>query len=319
MHTLRRTRVVGRGGGGWEMDLVAWMGPALAAMVTAALLSTAGFLRRELWERVSGRLLLVAASGLFLIYLVAVRAGLARELVVPDLFLARAAGLALLGGAALLALKGSRARRLAELMLARPPTPLDEAVEALRAGGAGEGVFRGRLGAEQPLTSPGGLVCALYEAEVREAAPGGQRGSLISIEKALPAAVSLKGERVECRVELGAASVLGPRSVRRCTVGSELAMSAAPLLASGPAATDALSYERVGKLGETCLVVGRLTRSGHGELGYRVGPGLAAPVVLVLAPDATPYGRRLSRSAWACFAFAFALCAASAAVLASAT
>lgn len=299
------------------MDLVAWAAPALAAMITAALLSMAGFLRKEFLERVPGRVVALGALALFCGYLAATRAGLVREVMVPTVFFARAFGVLLLGAAALLAIKGSRARRQAELLLSQAPRPLDEAVETLRSGGSAEGVFRGRLASTEQVTSPAGLVCAFYEAEVREVAPGGQKGSLISLERAFPRSISLKGDRVECAIDFTPEAVLGPVAVRRCKLGSEVAMSALPMLASGEAPTEALSYERVGKLGDACLVAGRLTRA-EGELGYRIRRGLATPVTVVLDADATAYGKRFARVAWVSFAAACALCAASAYVLANA-
>lgn len=299
------------------MDLVAWAAPALAAMFTAALLSMAGFLRKEFFDRVPGRLVAVGGFLLFCGYLLATRFGLVREIMVPTIFFARALGIVLLGAAALLAIRGSRARRQAELLLAQAPRSLDEAVEALRAGGSAEGVFRGRLASSEQVTSPAGLVCAFYEAEVREVAPGGQKGSLISLERAFPPALSLEGDRVECDIDFLPEAVLGPVAVRRCKLGSEVAMSAAPLLASGDAPTEALSYERVGKLGDACLVAGRLTRTGA-ELGYRIRRGLSTPVTVVLGNDATAYGKRFAKVAWLSFLGACGLCALSAYVLAKA-
>jgi hypothetical protein len=237
----------------------------------------------------------------------------------------RAGGAVLLVVAAGLAVRGSRARWRADLMRASVPRSLDEAVAALRAGGTpGWGVYRGTLDATDVLTSPGGVACAFYEAEVREVAEDGRKGSLLSCERACSSVLVLRGERVRASVRFSPSSLMAPVEVRRCRAlpgtvpaswyeeapetGTGLQMREA---SDGP---EALSWERVGATGETCLVVGELRR-GLAEGAYELCGRKGGPALVVLGPEAPVTGGTLARRAWTHFAAAGALSVAAALVL----
>ena len=52
-------------------------------------------------------------------------------------------------------------------------------------------------GASEPVTSPGGVVCAFYDAELRSTGDQGRKGPLISQEKAYALLITVRGERAE--------------------------------------------------------------------------------------------------------------------------
>lgn len=225
----------------------------------------------------------------------------------------KALGLALLVVAAGLAVRGSRTRSRADLLRASAPMPLDEAVAALRAGRApGWGVYQGRLDAPEALTSPGGVSCAFFEAEVRAVAPDGRKGPLLARERAYAPALVLRGERVRASVRFSPASLLAPVEVRRCQAAAAWVPASryeeAPASSAGavPAPPEALSWERVGTPGETCLVVGELKR-GPEEGTYVLSGCGERPALLVLGPQALATGGALARRAWGHFAAAGAL------------
>src|SRR6185369_12274150 len=113
----------------------------------------------------------------------------------------RSAGFVLLGLAAGLALLGSKARLRADALRGLAPRTIDEAVAELRAGREpGWGVYQGRLGASEPVTSPGGVVCAFYDAELRSSGEQGRKGPLLSQERAYAMLITVRGERAEAAV-----------------------------------------------------------------------------------------------------------------------
>lgn len=241
---------------------------------------------------------------------------------------ARLAGLALLVVAAGLALRGSRTRTRADLLRASAPMALDEAVAALRAGRSpGWGVYRGRLEAPEVLTSPGGVPCAFYEAEVRGVAADGRKGPLLTRDRAYAPALVLRGERVGASVRFTPSSLMAPVEVRRCqavpgTVPAswyeEAPVPEAGAQAQAAAAQpEALSWERVGTSGEACLVVGELRR-GAEEGTYVLSGRGGGPALVVLGPEAPSTGGVLARKAWGHFAAAGALSMAAAFMLAGA-
>jgi hypothetical protein len=238
----------------------------------------------------------------------------------------KAAGLLLLVVAAGLAVRGSRSRTRASVLQASVPRSLDEAVDSLRAGHSPDwGVYQGRLDDAEALTSPGGVPCAFYEAEVREVAQDGRKGPLLSRERAYAPALVLRGERVRASVRFSPASLMAPVEVRRCralpgTVPASwyeevpATESAVPVQVSEP---EALSWERVGAPGERCLVVGELRR-GPQEGAYVLCGRDGGPALVMLGPEATVTGGMLARRAWTHFAAAGALSMAAALVLSQA-
>jgi hypothetical protein len=238
----------------------------------------------------------------------------------------KAAGAALLVVAAGLAVRGSRTRFRADLLRASVPRSLDEAVAALRAGHApGWGVYRGSLDAAEALSSPGGVPCAFFEAEVREVAEDGRKGPLLSRERAYASELVLRGERVGASVRFAPSSLMAPVEVRRCRALPGAVPASwyedAPETEAAPQAAatepEALSWERVGTPGETCFVVGELRR-GPREGSYVLCGRDGGPALMVLGPEAPMTGGTLARRAWTHFAAAGALSMAAALVLARA-
>lgn len=227
----------------------------------------------------------------------------------------RGVGFALLGVAAGLALLGSRARLRADTLRGLAPRSLDEAVAELRAGREpGWGVYQGRLGASEPVTSPSGVVCAFYEAELRTAGEQGRKGPLISQERAYALLITVRGARAEAAVGFAPSTILAPTQVRRCQRDPRRVEPEAGELAAGRPVEEVLSYERVGRIGEPCLVVGELQR-GPAPGSYVLRGKQGGPAMLVLGSEGTGTGRALARRAWGFFSAAGALSVAAAFVL----
>ncbi|QDE90788.1 hypothetical protein BHS06_18475 [Myxococcus xanthus] len=253
----------------------------------------------------------------------------------------KAMGSVLLMLAAGFALRGAWARTRANVLRGSAPVPLDEAVAALRAGASpGWGVYHGALDAESTLTSPGGVPCAFFDAEVREVAADGRRGPLLSRERAYAPVLALRGQRVRASVSFSPASLMAPVEVRRCkalpgTVPASWYQTAHPKAATeagtgprpvtararesaaGPSPAielEALSWERVGAAGESCLVVGELRR-GLVEGSYALVGREGGPAMLVLGHQAPATRETLARRAWRHFAAAGVLTMAAAVVL----
>ncbi|NMO19942.1 hypothetical protein HPC49_20300 [Pyxidicoccus fallax] len=240
----------------------------------------------------------------------------------------RAGGAALLVLAAAVAVRGSWARSRADLLRSSAPKALDEAVASLRAGDVpGWGVYQGTLDAADALTSPGGVPCAFYDAEVRQVAEDGRKGPLLSRERAYSPVLHLRGERVSASVRFAPSSLMAPLEVRRCealpgTVPAswyedapepEAGVQAqAQAVATEP---EALSWERVGAPGERCLVVGELRR-GAREGSYVLCGRNGGPALVVLGPELPVTGGTLLRRAWTHFAAAGALSTVAALILA---
>ncbi|WP_426752354.1 hypothetical protein [Myxococcus sp. Y35] len=232
----------------------------------------------------------------------------------------KAAGSVLLVLAAGLALRGAWARARANVLRGSAPVALDEAVEALRGGQPpGWGVYHGVLDAEATLTSPGGVPCVFFDAEVREVADDGRRGALLSRERAYAPVLALRGTRARASVSFSPASLMAPVEVRRCkalpgTVPASWYQTAHPEVAPRCADPEALSWERVGTVGESCLVVGEL-RKGPVEGSYVLRGREGGPALVVLGPQAPATGGMLARRAWRHFAAAGVLSMAAAVVL----
>jgi hypothetical protein len=227
----------------------------------------------------------------------------------------RSVGLGLLGLAAGLAFLGSRARLRADALKGSAPKSIDEAIAELRAGQEpGWGVYQGRLGASDPVTSPGGVVCAFYDAELRATGDQGRKGSLISQEKGYSLLITVRGERAEAAVSFSPSTMLAPVRVLRCQTDPRLVEPEAGELVQGKPVEEVLSYERVGKLGEPCLVVGELQR-GPAPGSYVLRGKQGGPAMLVLGTEGAGTGQQLARRAWGFFSAAGALSVAAAFVL----
>ena len=240
--------------------------------------------------------------------------GGSRVALVSDTSFIKAGALALVVLAAGLVLLASRTRSRADTLVGSAPLSIDEAVAALREGRApGWGVYKGKLGASETLTSPSGQECAFYDAEVRSVMPDGRRGPLLSTEKAYAELVTLRGERSEVAVSVAPSSVMAPVNIRRCEQSRLPVLSGVWEMAEGHA-LEALSWERVGRLGETCLVVGELV-PGPAPGSYVLLGGNGGPAMLVLGNEGLGSGEALSRKAWRMFAAAGALSVAAVFVL----
>lgn len=226
------------------------------------------------------------------------------------------AGVALLVAAAGLAVAGSRIRVRGEALRAEAPRSIDEGVAALRQGQSPRwGVYRGRLASSDQVTSPGGVVCAFYEAELREVMADGSKGPLLSVERAYAPLLQVRGEKAEAAVSFSPKLLLAPMRIRRCQMGKPLAETGTGVPAEGQAVEEALSYERVGKLGEECLVVGEL-RPGPVPGVYELRGRQGGPAMVILGNEGEGTGTVLTRRAWRLFAAAGGLTVAAAWVLA---
>lgn len=227
-------------------------------------------------------------------------------------------GAGLLVGAAALAVVGSRIRMRADALRAGAPQGIDEAVAALRQGQSPRwGVYRGRLASSDQVTSPGGVVGAFYEAEVRGVKADGSKGSLLSLERAYAPVLQMRGEKTQAALSFSPGLLLAPLQVRSCLVGTPAEVApglGAPVEGSPP--EEALSYERVGKIGEECLAVGEL-RPGPVAGGYELRGRQGGPAMVVLGGSAEELGQKLVGRAWRFFAVAGGLTVAAAWALAS--
>ncbi|MGZ6131670.1 MAG: hypothetical protein ACXWLF_06585, partial [Myxococcaceae bacterium] len=137
----------------------------------------------------------------------------------------------------------------------------------------------GRLGAAGEVTSPGGVVCAFYDAELRLIGLRGEPGRLVARERGASLPLELRGVSTSVRVRFSSTRAAAPKTIRRVLVPLEPEAGEVP--ADGErAAVEVLSWESVGKLGTRALALGKLEADRRG--GWRlVGIlGGAAPVVL---------------------------------------
>jgi hypothetical protein len=298
------------------MDFRLAFAPLYAAGMSALVLAAFAFGRKDArastpqWPLAWFGLLAVAFA------VVAMRYGAGPlHWVSPEVF-GDGVGFALLMVAAGLAVVGSRIRVRADALRAEAPRSLDEGVAALRQGRSpGWGVYRGRLVSSDQVTSPGGVVCAFYEAELRGVMPDGSKGPLISVERAYAPVLQVKGERVEAAVSFSPKLLLAPMRIRRCQMEKPLAETGTGVPAEGMKVEEALSYERVGKLGEECLVVGEL-RQGPVPGVYELRGKQGGPAMMILGNAGEGTGTVLTRRAWRLFAAAGGLTVTAAWVLA---
>jgi len=242
-------------------------------------------------------------AGLLAVFLcaLAVRLGYTSTVLVSAGTVARFLALACIGLAAFLALEAARLHRRADLLLSSPAIPVDEAIEAYRTGrSSGLGLFQGTVDAELPVTSPGGARCAFFEASVRLGED--PKGSLLGVEKADAAVVDIRGRWRSLAASLASAQVIAPVEVRRAEARGQLAFASE---IAHPGMT-ALSYERAAKVGDGCVVVGRIRPLDVGGF-ILCGAGRERPMIII-GQDAVSVGRRYGVRAWAVFGVAGALC-----------
>ncbi len=226
--------------------------------------------------------------------------------------LARLTGGGLLVAAGALTGRANRLRRSAELASAKEPLALDAAVQRARETGRPvQGLFRGRIGSDEVVTSPSGVVCAFYDSELRagRASVRGERsGPLLSTERGFGQTLLLKGERVTAEVAFHPSHLRAPEEIRRCTVFERISPGLRESLAEGAGIpSEVTAYERIGRLGDACLVAGEL-RPGSTAGTWEIRGAGSGPAPVVVGHDATVLGRSALRRAMACFAVAVSLC-----------
>lgn len=299
------------------MQIANWTAPLYVAGMSLVVLAAITRGRRFFDSVGSGtRRFVVALVALIILSLLAEVPG-SHLVWTLERLLMKGLGLSLLIAGAWVALKGTRARLHADALCEGAASSVDEGVQMLRVTGkdAHVGVFRGRLSAAEEVTSPGGIVCAFYDAELRQVAADGRKGALISSERAYAPLLSVRGERAEVGVRFSPTTLHAPVQIHRCLTSAQLAScDERSAYAGAPPVEEALSYERVGKLGEACVVVGEL-RPGPAPGSYVLQGMRSGPALLAMGEDVERLGRAFARRSWGFFAVAAGLVMASAFLL----
>ena len=200
--------------------------------------------------------------------------------------------------------------RHAELLRDAHPCTVDEAIHLPAWERDGRWLLLdGRLGSTGEVTSPGGIVCAFYEAELRLVGHGGEPGRLVSRERAVSLPLELRGLRKQVRLRFSATRAAAPVCIRRVLVPVEHEVDEVPAGGDQPT-VEVLSWESVGKLGARALALGKLERERDG--GWRlvgIASG-AAPVVLPTEQDSAAEAWRSEAWRWSGVAAPLAVLAA---------
>ncbi len=191
-----------------------------------------------------------------------------------------ALGFAALAGCLAAAWTAGQLWRHAELLRFARPCTVDDALAL--PGREREGrwlLVDGRLGAAGEVTSPGGVVCAFYDAELRLIGLRGEPGRLVARERGASLPLELRGLSKSVRVRFSPTRAAAPTDIRRVLVPLE--PEAGEIPADGEReAVEVLSWESVGKLGTRALALGKLEADPRGEWRLVGILGGAAPVVL---------------------------------------
>lgn len=294
------------------MDLWVLLAPLYAVALAGVCAAALAYGRRRVWPMAG----LISAACVLL----ASRMGLRLPVWLSSPALGWGMGAVLLSLAGVVAYRAGRLRGRAELLLSSAPTSLDEAIDALRGSGRASAsrVVEGRLGTDSPVTSPGGVVCAFYEAELREVGERGRKGPLLSLDRAFPELLWLRGERSSATISVAEAEPIAPVQVRHCRVSRGFRIAGHGELAGDLPPIEAVSYERLGKLGERCLVAGVL-RPGAQEGSYVISGPSGAPPLVVVGKEPLEVARRMLRRAWGMYGGAVGLVMAAAFLLARAS
>ena len=170
--------------------------------------------------------------------------------------------------------------RHAELLRDAHPCTVDEAIHLPAWERDGRWLLLdGHLGSSGEVTSPGGVVCAFYEAELRLVGERGEPGRLVTRERAASVPLELRGLRKSVRLRFSPARAAAPVSIRRVLVPIERDADEVPATGEQPA-FEVLSWESVGKLGARALALGTLEKDRDGSWRLVGIGGGAAPVVL---------------------------------------
>lgn len=291
------------------MEFTSWLAPVVAGVGTAGLtVAAVSIARRDarLATPATGTLKALLALGLIVTLLLLSRDGVLTSVPSIELLL-HALGFALLITAAARCIHAARLRTRADFLLSSAPLQVDEAV-AKSCGKALRGVFTGRVVGAEPVTSPGGIVCAAYSAELREVGSGGARGALVSTERSTPSLIPLKGERHSVYVAFSPRQWRAPKEIRRCGTllrpGAIAASGEAISGGEGDEGVEALSWERLVKMGETLLVVGTLTQVQKEGPALIRGLASGGAAFVVAGSDARSAGEVLRREALRAYAIA---------------
>jgi hypothetical protein len=145
------------------------------------------------------------------------------------------------------------------------------------------------------VTSPGGVVCAFYDAELRLIGLRGEPGRLVARERGASLPLELRGLSESVRVRFSPARAAAPMSIRRVLVPLE--PEAGEIPADGEReAVEVLSWESVGKLGTRALVLGKLEADRRG--GWRLVGILGGAAPVVLPSEQEPAARAWRSEAW---------------------
>ena len=200
--------------------------------------------------------------------------------------------------------------RHAELLRDTHPCGVDEAIHLPAWERDGRWLLLdGRLGSSGEVTSPGGVICAFYEAELRLVGDRGEPGRLVARERAASVPLELRGLRQSVRLRFSAARAAAPVAIRRLLVPVERDADEVPAEGEQPA-VEVLSWESVGKLGARALALGKLEQDRDGSWRLVGIAGGAAPVVL-------PAEQESAAAAWRSEAWRWSGVAAPLAVLAA--
>lgn len=200
--------------------------------------------------------------------------------------------------------------RHAEVLRDTHPCSVDEAIHLPAWERDGRWLLLdGRLGSSGEVTSPGGVICAFYEAELRLVGERGEPGRLVARERAASVPLELRGLQQSVRLRFSAARAAAPVAIRRVLVPVERDADEVPAEGGQPA-VEVLSWESVGKLGARALALGKLEQDRDGRWRLVGIAGGAAPVVL-------PAEQESAAAAWRSEAWRWSGVAAPLAVLAA--
>jgi hypothetical protein len=213
-------------------------------------------------------------------------------------FLRWVLGLASLGGCVAAGWTAGQLWRHAELLRFAHPCTVDEAIHLPAWEREGRWlVLDGWLGASGEVTSPGGVVCAFYQAELRLVGERGAPGRLVARERAVSLPLQLRGLSESVWLRFSPSRAAAPVAIRRVLVPPDHDPREVPAQGTPPA-VEVLSWESVGKLGARALALGKLEPDRGG--GWRlVGiAGGAAPVVLPTEQDSAAAAWRSEAWRW---------------------
>jgi hypothetical protein len=291
--------VGGRGGMDFQDACAAVLAAAAAGLLPVAVAWTWADARpATVLTRPWVALASVALASVALAWVARRRAGLAIPKPAADAML-RFAGIAILAGAASLTARATRLRRRGEALASSVASAIDGAVDELQRGaGPLVGVFSGRIGADGEVTSPAGVSCAFYDATVRQARAANARRGILSLARDARRLVWIRGEKAHAAVAFSTRQLHAPEEVRRCTWGGRLALAAQRASAGEPLAIDAVSHERVGRIGESCFVFGRLER-GDAPGSYVIRGVSGGAATLLVGVSHAALGRAWMIRSWA--------------------